>query len=263
VAAGLPSKRHSVPLRRNSNTEEVIMEITAAAGYDRAAATRAHAERASGRKVAWAGATFAAAFLISFLFGARSDIHEAPGHTLANYATDTNKLKGGIAWVAAVLAVFALVWFLAGLVSLIRAAGGTATQTLAVTFAGSLLAAAVTVASAIRAAPIGDLLLDNEKRAGTTGKLTPAFAHLAQTTGTLYDWLLFFAVGLAGAAFVLAVTLASRRTHVLPRWLCWAGFATVPLLAFFAFVNILLLAAWFIAASIAIARSQTGRHLPT
>jgi len=212
--------------------------------------------------VAWAGGVFAATFLASFLFGARSDIHETAGHTLANYAGDTNKLKGTIAWVATVLAVFALVWFLAGLVAMIRAAGGTATQALAVTFAGAVLAATATVAGAIRAAPIGDLLMDNEKRAGTSGKLTPAFAHFAQTTGTLYDWLVFFGVGLGASALVLAVTLAARETQLLPRWLCWAGLAAVPVLALVAFFNVLLIGAWFAAVSIALARGSVGHRLP-
>jgi hypothetical protein len=208
--------------------------------------------------VAWAGGVFAAAFFASFLLGARSDIHETTEHTLANFGDDTNKLKGAIAWGATVVAVIALVWFLAGLVGLIRAAGGTATQTLAVAFAGTVLAATVTIAGVIRAAPVGDLLMDNEKRAGTTGKLTPAFAHFAQTTGTVYDWLVFFGVGLGGAALVLASTLAARGTGLLPRWLCWSGFVAVPVLALVAFFNVLLLCAWFVAASIAIARRSKG-----
>lgn len=227
--------------------------------HESVVATTAPVDARSGRTVGWAGAGFAVAFLASFVFGARSDIHETPAHTLANYASDTNKLKGAIAWVAAVLAVMALVWFLAGLSSLLRAGGATTTESLAVAFAGSLLAATVTLASTVRAAPIGDLLLDNEKRAGTTGKLTPAFAHLAQTTGSLYDWLVFFGVGLAAATLVLAVTIAARRTLLLPRWLRWAGLAIVPLLAFLAFFNVLLLTGWFIAASIGIARNARSR----
>ena len=236
------------------------MDITVRAGHEEVDTSGAQARTASGRGVAWAGGGFAIAFLVSFLFGARSDIHETTGHTLANFATDTNKLRGAIALVAAVLAVLALVWFLSGLVTLIRTAGCTTTQTLAVTVAGSLLIATTTIASAIRAAPIGDLLMDNEKRTGTTGKLTPAFAHLAQTTGTLSDWLVFFAVGLGAAAFILSVSLAARGTNLLPSWLCWAGFAAVPVLAFVAFFNVLVLGAWFIAASIAIARNSTARR---
>ena len=221
------------------------------------------AHASSGTTAAWAGGVFATAFLVSFVIGARSDIHETPGHTLANFADDTNKLKGAIAWVAAVVAVLALVWFLAGLVALIRAAGGTMVQALAVTFAGGVLAATTTVASSVRAAPVGDLLMDNEKRAGTTGKLTPTFAHFAQTMGSLSDWLMFFGVGLGAAALVLTVSVAARKTHLLPRWLCWAGFVAVPVLAFVAFFNVLVLVGWFAAASIAIARSPAGRRLPT
>lgn len=218
------------------------------------------APRASSRRaIACAGGGFAVAFFLSFVSGARSDIHETPGHTIANFADDTTKLQGAMAWVAAALAVLALMWFLAGIVALIRTAGGTEVQILAVAFAGSLLAATVAVASAVRAAPIGDLLMDNEQRAGTSGKLTPSFAHFAQTTGTLYDWLVFFGVGLGAAALVLAVALGARTTCLLPRWLCWASFAAVPILAFVAFFNMLVLCVWFVVVSIAIARSS-ARH---
>lgn len=203
----------------------------------------------------WAGAAFVVFFAASFLVGPAVDIHDSKSKTLADYAHDATKLKALVAWSLAVLAVLALVWFLADLVTCVRAGGGESDRTVAVALAGGLLAATVTIASAIRAAPIGDLVMDNEQRAGSSGKLTPAFAAFAHTTGSLYDWLVFFGVGMAAATLVVSVSLATRSTGVLPRWLRWTGYAIAPVLAFAAFFNIIVLLLWIAAVSIALARA--------
>ena len=226
---------------------------TAQADHD--LGTAASPARSSRRAVLWAGGVFSVAFVASFVLGPRSDIHDTDSHTLAYYAEDYNKLKGMLGWVLAVVAVLALVWFLAGLVSRLRAAGSHDSETLGVTLAGGLLAATVTVASAIRAAPAGDLLMDSEQRAGSSGKLTETFADFSQTAGSLYDWLMFFGVGLGAAALVFAVSFAAGRTAVFPRWLRWAGYTAVPVLAFLAFFNLFVLVLWVVAVSIVTARA--------
>ena len=214
------------------------------------------AEARRRRVTAGCGAVFAITYFASFVLGQRSDIHESASSTLANYAEDYNKAKGVLGWTLAVIAVLALIWFVTGLVDALRAAPSDDSRTLPVLLGGGLLAATITVASAIRAAPVGDLLMDNEKRAGSTGKLTPTFASFAETTGSLYDWITFFGVGLAAAALVLAVSLASRKVGVLPGWLRWAGYAATPVLAFVAFLNMIVLMFWVVAVSIVMARAS-------
>ena len=66
---------------------------------------------------------------------------------------------------------------------------------------------------------------------------------------------MFFAVGMAGAVLVASVSLATRATGVLPRWLRWTGYAIAPVLAFAAFFNIIVLLLWIAAVSIALARA--------
>jgi hypothetical protein len=156
--------------------------------------------------------------------------------------------------ISAVIAVLALVWFLAELVRHLRRKGRGDGSAPAV-IAGSVLVATLTVASAVRAAPVGDLVMDSEERAGNSGNLTPAFADFAQTASSLYDWLAFFGVGLAAATLVICVSLAARSTRALPRWLEWVGYAAAPVLAFVAFLNLIILMIWLIAVGIVIARA--------
>ena len=212
------------------------------------------------RLTATCGFVFAIAYFGSFALGQRSDIHETASRTLQNYADDYNKAKGMLGWALTVIAVLALIRFVTGLVDVLRTGSIHDSRTLTVLIAGGLLAATITVASAVRAAPVGDLLMDDEKRAGTSGKLTPAFASFAQTTGSLYDWITFFGVGLAAAALVLTVSLAARTVGVVPRWLRIAGYAAAPVLAFVAFLNMVLLVLWVIAVSIVVARRSESRE---
>jgi uncharacterized membrane protein len=68
---------------------------------------------------------------------------------------------------------------------------------------------------------------------GTSGKLTPAFRGFRPDDGSLYDWLVFFGVGLGAAA-------------------------VVNMLVFVAFLNVLVHVLRVLAVSIAIGRTATG-----
>ena len=215
--------------------------------------SRSHSAR-RGRVAAWAGIGFAPVFFASWMLGSAPDIHNSVNETLSYYAQDANNVKALVAWGLSVLAVLMLVWFLVELVRHLRTAGDGRSPTLPVTLAGGVLVTTVAIASAIRAAPAGDLLLDSEERAGTSGMLTPTFADFAQTAISLSQWLLFFGVGLGAAALVVSVSLAARYSSAIPRWLRWAGYAAAPVLAFVAFFNILVLLLWVVAVSVVLIR---------
>ena len=208
----------------------------------------------------WAGLGFSAAFFACIVLGTEPDIHESAADTLTYYSDGHNKLKALVVWGLAVLAVGMLVWFLTELTRHLRVAGNGAGSLQAVTIASSLLVATITVASAVHAAPVGDLVMDNEQRAGTSGKLTPAFVDFARTASSLYDWLAFFGIGLASAVLVVSVSLAARSSRALPRWLEWAGYAVAPFLAFVAFFNLVVLMVWIITAGVVIGRAHSGRR---
>ena len=207
------------------------------------------------RLAPWMGCVFAVAFFASFALGTSTDIHDSNSKTLTYFSQDATKWRGLVAWGLAVVAVLMLIGFLAELVRHLQRAGDSDSQPLAVMLAGGLLVAAIAIASAIRAAPAGDLLMDSEQRAGTSGKLTASFADFAQTTGSLYDWLAFFGIGLGAAALVISVSLAARSTKAVPRWLQWAGYAAAPVLAFVAFFNLIVLVLWVVAVNVVIARA--------
>lgn len=206
----------------------------------------------------WAGFGFVVTFLVSLVVGTAPDIHDTRVETLAYYGTDAHKTKAFVAWALAGVSALLLVCFVAGVVQHLRAGGPAAndgTET-AVTISAAALVALVVVAGAVRAAPVGDLVMDDEKRPGDAGKLTETFADFARFTVSAYDWLTFFGVGLAAAALVLAVSLSARRTATFPRWLCLAGYVAVPVLALVAWFNLILMLLWVFVVSVLLVRRR-------
>jgi hypothetical protein len=201
-----------------------------------------------------AGLAFSVCLVVTVIIGGAPDTHSTIAETLDHYRDGGNKTVGFIALVLSAIAVLALIGFLKELGNHVRRVDPQDNAPLGLVLASGVLATTMTLAFALRAAPIGDLLMDSEKRQGGTNKLTPEFADFARTTSSLFDWTLFFGVGIGAAAVAIAASLASRSTHALPRWLEWTGYAISPLLAFFAFFNLVLLIAWVIAVGIVIGR---------
>lgn len=204
----------------------------------------------------WGGVLFAVMFPVSLILATSPDIHSSPQTTIDYYSAGADKFKSMAAWGVAAAAVAALLWFLAGLAGRLRARGCDRQQARLVTLSAGLVAATATIASAIKAAPAGDLLMDNEQRAGQLGKLTPTFVDFARITSSLYDWILFFGLGLGAATLVLTVSLADRRARILPRWLRTLGYPAAPVLAVLAWFNVFLFLLWVGAVSAATLRGR-------
>jgi len=80
--------------------------------------------------------------------------------------------------------------------------------------------------------------------------LDPDTRRLAEAAG----FLLFVSGALAAILLVVAVSLAALRFGILPRWLGWAGFVVAALLPLaIGFIGFLVLFAWVLAVSVALA----------
>ena len=250
------SPRRSYPDRStHSRRMEARMTITdRLPDSDQAATTTTIRERWP-----WGGALFAVMFPVSLVLGTSPDIHSSSQTTIDYYTAGADKFKSMAAWGVAAFSVVALIWFVAGLTARLRARGCDHQQARLVTLSAGLVVATATIASAVKAAPAGDLLMDNENRAGQFGKLTPTFVDFARITSSLYDWILFFGLGLGAAALVLTVTLADRRARVLPRWLRTLGYPAAPILAVLAWFNVVLFLLWVGAVSAAVLRGHRER----
>jgi uncharacterized membrane protein YjfL (UPF0719 family) len=202
-----------------------------------------------------AGVAFSVFLSATIIVGSSPDIHSSTAETLDHFSKDSNKAVALVAWGLAAIAVLMLVWFVVEVVAHLRRTDGRDRTPQSVVIAGSILATTLTAAFAVRAAPVGDLVMDSEERASGS-KLNPVFADFARTSSSLFDWALFFGAGLGAAALVICVSLASRSARALPRWLEWAGYVIAPVLAFIAFFNLIVLVAWVITVGVVVARAQ-------
>jgi hypothetical protein len=104
--------------------------------------------------------------------------------------------------------------------------------------------------------------------AGNAVSRAPAFAamdaefQLDPNTRRLVEdvgFLLFVSGALAAILFVVAVSVATLRHSVLPRWLGWAGFPVAALLPLaIGFVGFLVFIVWILAVSAALALRRSA-----
>jgi hypothetical protein len=177
---------------------------------------------------------------------------DAPQQEIADYLADggnhTRNIIGAYLWVIGALA---FLWFLTRLRSdLRRAEGGEAGALSTLAFGAGVAFAAVWMVSAVgfsavayavelRDAPIAD----------------PDLVRALPAAG---GWLLLLGGGFAGVLLLLAVSGASLRTGVYPRWLGWLGIvAAIVLLFDVVYLNIFPVWVWvFIAAIVMLRQPQ-------
>ncbi|CAN5208893.1 hypothetical protein BH09ACT13_BH09ACT13_02730 [soil metagenome] len=205
---------------------------------DSAAPPRRH------RWVAWSGLAFVGLLIAAVPVGRAPEAHKSDATILAYYTDSGNQTKQ---IVTALLAAIALVAFLVFLtwVRLLRGEADAPTPLPDLAFAGGLAFAVVAlVGFAVGTAVPATFVFSD------TFELDPDTARVILTTGNI--WLLSFA-GAVGSLLVGAVSFASRRTHLLPKWLEWAGLIAAPLMLLslpaFALSTIALMA-WVLAVSI-------------
>jgi hypothetical protein len=176
---------------------------------------------------------------------------DAPQQEITNYLADggnhTRNIVGAYLWVIGALA---FLWFLTRLRSDLRKAEGEQGALSTLAFGAGVAFAAVWMVSAVgfsavayavelRDAPITD----------------PDLVRALPAAG---GWLLLLGGGFAGLLVLLAVSGATLRTGVYPRWLGWLGIvAAIALLFDVVYLNILPFWVWvFIAAIVMLRRGE-------
>jgi hypothetical protein len=180
---------------------------------------------------------------------------DAPQQEITNYLADggnhTRNIVGAYLWVIGALA---FLWFLTRLRSDLRKAEGEQGALSTLAFGAGVAFAAVWMVSAVgfsavayavelRDAPITD----------------PDLVRALPAAG---GWLLLLGGGFAGLLVLLAVSGATLRTGVYPRWLGWLGIvAAIALLFDVLYLNILPFWVWvFIAAIVMLRQPEERAH---
>ncbi len=150
-----------------------------------------------------------------------------------------------------VLSALALIWFVTGLRARMVAAGLPDGGSPRVVFGLAVLGSAVIVTSALALATVsGSYVFGSEP--------LPSNADAIRVISDLGTAIMLVGFGLAAAALILVVTMASWRGALLPRWLTFAGILGV-LGGIFAviFLPLALVALWFLAVAIVGMRRPT------
>jgi uncharacterized membrane protein SirB2 len=193
-------------------------------------------------------------FVVLMLTGAYfvTDVPEADAsaNEIAGYLADsgnhTRNIVGAYLWV---LGGLAFLGFVTGLRAVLRRAeGGPGTLSSLVFGAGVVFTAvwsvsAVTLAAVAYAIEFSDAPVSNPDIV----RVLPQMAGL----------LLLLGGGFAGILLLLATSILTFRTGVLPRWLAWFGILVAIALVFdVIYMNIVPLLAWVVGASIVLLRRQ-------
>jgi Domain of unknown function (DUF4386) len=193
-------------------------------------------------------------FVVLMLTGAYfvTDVPEADAsaNEIAGYLADsgnhTRNIVGAYLWV---LGGLAFLGFVTGLRAVLRRAeGGPGTLSSLVFGAGVVFTAvwsvsAVTLAAVAYAVEFSDAPVSNPDIV----RVLPQMAGL----------LLLLGGGFVGILLLLATSILTFRTGVLPRWLAWFGILVAIALVFdVIYMNIVPLLAWVVGASIVLLRRQ-------
>jgi hypothetical protein len=202
------------------------------------------------RSAALSGIVFVVLMLVGASFALDVPKGDASAQEIASYFTDSGthmrNIVGAYLWV---LGGLAFLGFVAGLRSVLRRAEGDPGTLSNVVFGAGVVFTAVWSVSAAALASVAYAVKFSD--AAVTN---PDLVRVLPQLGSL---LLLLGGGFAGILLVLATSVLTLRTGVLPRWLAWFGIiVTIALVFDVTYMNILPLVAWVLGASIALLRRQ-------
>ena len=173
------------------------------------------------RSVAISGLAFVVLLIVAFPIGTAPEADASDAKILDYYTDSGNQTRQLITAILLTAAVVSLLVFIAGMRGLLVEVGAP-TPLPDVAFAGGIAAAILALAGwAVGIAVPATFTFSD------TFELDPDTARVVLTTGNI--WLVTTA-GAVGSALVGAVSLASRRTGLLPTWLTWTGLVVAPLM---------------------------------
>jgi Domain of unknown function (DUF4386) len=165
---------------------------------------------------------------------------------LADSANHTRNIVGAYLWV---LGGLAFLGFVAGLRAVLRRAEGDPGTLSSLVFGAGVVFTAVWSVSAVAIAAVAYSV-----GLGDAPVSDPDLVRVLPQLGSL---LLLLGGGFAGIVLVLATSMLTFRTRVLPRWLAWFGILVAIALVFpVTYMNILPLVAWVLFASVALLMRQ-------
>ena len=198
------------------------------------------------RIAAVAGFGYVALFVVAFALGI--EVGPSDREILDYYADSGHRTREVVAFFLIAAAALALILFAHGLRGLIARSEGDPAPLAALSWAGGITSAALVLAG-------------NALSRATAFAATGEEFQLDPNTRRLFEdaGLLLLASGaIAAILLVVAVSVAALRHGVLPRWLGWAGFVTAVLLPLaVAFIGFLVLWAWVLAVSAALALNRS------
>jgi hypothetical protein len=190
------------------------------------------------------GIIFVVLMVVGTAFVADVPDPDAPQQQLATYLADssnhTRNIMGAYMWV---LGALAFLWFVTRLRSVLRGAEGGTGALSNLVFGAGVVYSALMIASGVVFAAVAYAV---ELRGATVSD--PDFVKVLPQMAWM---ILLLGAGFAGLLLVLATSILSFQTGVLPRWLAWLGIvAAIALLFDVLYVNIVPLLIWVLAASI-------------
>jgi hypothetical protein len=175
---------------------------------------------------------------------------DASGQEIAGYLADggkhTRNLVGAYLWV---LGGLAFLGFVSGLRTVLRRAEGEPGTLSNLVFGAGVVFTAVWSVSAAALAAVAYAVEFSDAPVSN-----PDVVRVLPQLGSL---LLLIGGGFAGILLLVATSMLTFRTGVLPRWLAWFGILVAVSLVFdVTYMNIIPLLAWVVGASIVLLRRQ-------
>jgi hypothetical protein len=185
------------------------------------------------------------AFFVTDVPKGDASAQEIAGY-LGDSGTHTRNIVGAYLWV---LGGLAFLGFVAGLRGVLRRAEGDTGTLSNLVFGAGVVFTAVWSASAVALAAVAYAVEFSDAPVTNT--------DLVRVLPQLGGLLLLLGGGFAGILLLLATSVLTFRTGVLPRWLAWFGILVAITLVFdVTYMNIVPLLAWVVAASIVLLRRQ-------
>jgi hypothetical protein len=196
------------------------------------------------------GIIFVVLMVVGTAFVADVPDPDAPQQAIADYLADSGShmrnIIGAYMWV---LGALAFLWFVTRLRSVLRGAEGGTGALSNLVFGAGVVYSALMIASGVVFAAVAYAV---ELRGATVSD--PDFVKVLPQMAWM---ILLLGAGFAGLLLMLATSILSLQTGVLPRWLAWLGIvAAIALLFDVIYVNIVPLLIWVLAASIVLLRRR-------
>ena len=196
------------------------------------------------------GIIFVVLMVVGTYFVADVPDPDAPQQAIADYLADSgNHMRNIIGAYMWVLGALAFLWFVTRLRSVLRGAEGGTGALSNLVFGAGVVYSALMIASGVVFAAVAYAV---ELRGATVSD--PDFVKVLPQMAWM---ILLLGAGFAGLLLMLATSILSFQTSVLPRWLAWLGIvAAIALLFDVIYVNIVPLLIWVLAASIVLLRRR-------